>query len=643
MRPLDLPDSPDGWQQLLTERCDGQLAAVRRARERLKRTDRPTDRETVLARWNEIALGLLNATTTAGLLAQAHPDEELRDRAERAQQAASALGSEIRLDRRVHDVLAALDADGLDPVALRMLEMTLRDFRRAGVDLDDATRARLQELSDRETELSQTFERTVNDDARSVRLRVEQLDGLPQDYLDAHPADADGTVVLTMDYPDVFPVRSFARDAEARREVLAEFDRRAWPANEDTLREILQIRAERARLLGYPGWPDYDAEIKMIGSGRAIADFVDLLDAAVRPAADKELEELRARRLADDPGADRFWSSDLFFYLETIRRERFGVDAQQVRGYFDFPAVRQGLLEVTGRLFGLEYVEVDAPTWHDEVTTYDVLDARDARRLLGRIHLDLHPRAGKFKHAAHFPLVKGIDDLQLPQSALLCNLPRGLMGHDDVVTLFHEFGHLVHAVLGGRQRWARFSGVATERDFIEAPSQMLEEWAWDHAVLSGFARDAAGDPIPADLVERMKRAQAFGRGCTVAVQVAYTAMSYGLHADVPDDLSAYVRDVLARHLPFEPLPDTHKHASFGHLADPGYSSAYYTYLWSLVIAKDLFSGFDHDDLFDDRTARRYRDLVLAPGGSVDAALMVQRFLGRPPSTEAFDRWLAGGG
>ncbi|QNN53265.1 M3 family metallopeptidase [Nocardioides mesophilus] len=639
MRPLDLPGSPDGWLRLLSERCDDQLDDVRRTRELI--ASGPADPDTTLERWNDIATGLLNATTAAGLLSQAHPEQAVRERAELAEQAASTLSSEIRLDRRVYDALAAVDPDGLDPTARRMLEMTLRDFRRAGVDLDEQTRDRLQELTDRETALSQAYERTVNDDVRTVTLRPHQLDGLPADYLEGHPAEPDGAVVLTTDYPDVFPVRTFARDPEARRAVLAEFDRRGWPANEQVLHELLRIRAERARLLGYPDWPDYDAEVKMIGSGTAIAAFIDRLDAAVQPAARAEVEQLRARQLDDQPDAAEFAWSDLGFYVEAVRRERFGVDAEQVRGYFDFAAVHRGLLEVTGRLFGLEYVAVEEPAWHAEVTTYDVLDARDGGRLVGRIHLDLHPRAGKFKHAAHFPLVKGLAGRQLPQSALLCNLPRGLMGHDDVVTLFHEFGHLIHALLGGGQQWARFSGVATERDFIEAPSQMLEEWAWDHRVLSGFARGSDGEPIPADLVERMRAAQAFGRASMLSVQVAYTAMSYGLHADVPDDLSAYVEGLLERYLPFAQLPDTYKHASFGHLADPGYSSAYYTYLWSLVLAKDLFSGFDHSDLFDAEIARRYRDRVLAPGGSVAAADLVEGFLGRPTSTDAFDRWLAG--
>jgi thimet oligopeptidase len=211
------------------------------------------------------------------------------------------------------------------------------------------------------------------------------------------------------------------------------------------------------------------------------------------------------------------------------------------------------------------------------------------------------------------------------------------MEHDDVVTLFHEFGHLVHHVLGGRQKWWRFSGVATEWDFVEAPSQMLEEWAWDPDILRSFAFDADGAPIPAALVERMRAAKEFGRGLGARTQMFYAALSYWLHADRPDDITSMVRDLQGRYSLFHYIDGTHLPASFGHLV--GYSSGYYTYMWSLVIAKDLFSAFDPKDLFDTSVAYRYRDEILAPGGSRDAADLISRFLGRPYSLGSFAAWL----
>jgi thimet oligopeptidase len=214
------------------------------------------------------------------------------------------------------------------------------------------------------------------------------------------------------------------------------------------------------------------------------------------------------------------------------------------------------------------------------------------------------------------------------------------MEHRDVVVLFHEFGHLIHHVLGGDQQWTRFAGVATEWDFVEAPSQLLEEWAWDPEVLAGFALDEDGRAIPADLVHRMKDADDFAKGLQARSQMYYAAVSYRFHQDVPADGDAMTE--LSRALQREysmiaPLDDTHFHASFGHLA--GYTSGYYTYMWSLVIAKDLFSAFDRGDMFNEEIATRYRDRILAQGGRKDAADLVEDFLGRPFGFESFADWL----
>jgi thimet oligopeptidase len=414
-----------------------------------------------------------------------------------------------------------------------------------------------------------------------------------------------------------------------------EFLNRAWPENDQVLAEILQLRREKATLLGYADWASYDAEVKMIGEGSAIPDFIDRISDLAGPSARRDYGILLARLQQDHPEIEQFSSVDRAYYSELIRRERFDVDSQQVRAYFDFSKVRAGLLDVTGRLFGLSYVPApDATVWHEDVACYDVMI--DGQRL-GRIYLDLHPRPGKYSHAAQFSLVEGVEGRQLPEGALVCNFPRGLMEHHDVVTLFHEFGHLVHHILAGHHDWVRFSGVATEWDFVEAPSQLLEEWAWDPHVLATFAIDRAGRPIPPELVARMRAGEEFGKGYLAKVQMFYAAVSYRLHHDVPSDLTEAVRALQARYDLFGYVPDTHFQASFGHLE--GYTSAYYTYMWSLVIAKDLFTAFDLGAMLDTAVSYRYRDRVLSPGGSKDAADLVADFLGRPYSFDAFRAWL----
>ena len=633
-QPLHLPDLDGDWATGFTARCDDQLAQARELVDRLRSSTSESGVDT-LSLWNDVNLALGNAFAVSSLMAEVHPDEQVRTLAESAEQEAHRLLTEIGLDRELYDVLAAIDARHLDDAAARVLELSLRDFRRAGVDQDDEVRERIRALRERETTLGQEFSKNIRDDVRTVALAPEQLAGLPADYVESHPVGGDGRVTVSTDYPDYVPFMTFAQDRAARGELLRAFLNRAWPENDALLIELLQLRDEHARLLGYTDWPTFDAEVKMIGKGDAIPDFIDRIAEASEESARRDYEVLLARLQQDHPDATTVDSIDKAFYGEVIRRENFDVDAQEIRQYFDFTKVRAGLLEVTGRLFDLEYTEVaDAPRWHEDVAVYDV--AADGTRL-GRIYLDLHPREGKFKHAAQFDLVSGIRDRQLAEGVLVCNFPRGLMEHDDVVTLFHEFGHLVHHVLAGRHEWARFSGVATEWDFVEAPSQMLEEWAWDADVLRSFATNAAGEPIPAELVAKMRKADEFGKGYLARTQMFYAALSYHVHHRVPDDVTDLVRDLQARYDLFGYVPGTHFHASFGHLE--GYTSGYYTYMWSLVIAKDMFSAFDEDDLFDDAITHRYRDRVLAAGGSRDAADLVEDFLGRSYTFDAFEAWL----
>jgi thimet oligopeptidase len=631
LEPLPLP--ADGWDSWLTARVDGLLQTTRDVLGELK-DGTPRATAEVLDLWNDADIALRGADSLTSLLSEVHPDAELRSLAEQRAQDVDRLRTDRGLDRALYDVVDATDPAGLDAGAARMREHVLRDFRRSGVDQDDATRARLREISERLTVLDQDFSRVIRDDVRFVKVTPQQLDGLPADFVEGHPVDEDGLVTVTTDYPDYLPFRTFARDAAARKELTAEFLNRGWPANDAVLHEMLSLRSEKARILGYRSWPDYDADVKMIGTGEAIAEFIERIADAAERAGRRDRQLLVARQRQDEPDATQFDSSHLGYYTELVRREQFDVDAQEVRRYFDFANVRRGLLDVTGRLFGVEYRPVDVPTWHPDVAAYDVLADGVPR---GRIYLDLHPREGKFKHAAQFDLVGGITGRLLPEGALVCNFPRGLMEHQHVVTLFHEFGHLVHHVLGGNQRWARFSGVATEWDFVEAPSQMLEEWAWDADVLRTFAVDADGTQIPRELVARMRAAKEFGKGMFVRNQIFYTAVSYLLHRDLPADHTEAVIQAQARYDLLDHIPGTHFQAAFGHLS--GYTSAYYTYLWSLVIAKDLFSAFDAADLFEPAIAHRYRDRVLAAGGSRDAADLVADFLGRPFSFDAFAAWL----
>jgi thimet oligopeptidase len=638
LTPIFLP-TPDIMLAWLDARVTVDLDRARALVAELKSTP-PTSPRDTLAVWNDIQIAMGSVASLGSLFSEVHPLEAVRERAEAASQDVQRLDTELGLDKDLYAVIAAVDGSALDPVAARLLTKTLLDFRRAGVDRDEETRTRIKALQERAVLVGQEFSKAIRDGARTISVRPEQLAGMPADWVESHPAGADGLVTVSTDYPDSIPMRTFCQDRQARRDMTMAFLTIAWPDNDARLQEIFSIRAELADLLGYADWAEYDAEVKMIGRGSAIPEFIDKVAEAAQESGLRDRQVLLDRLRDDVPEAETIDGVDLAYYAEVVRREQHEVDAHEVRRYFDFTRVRQGLLDVTGRLFGLHYEPaVDAVVWDPDVVAFDVhLGADAAGERIGRIYLDLHPREGKYKHAAQFDLCRGVAGRQLAEGVLVCNFPRGLMEHDQVVTLFHEFGHLVHHVLAGRGEWVRFSGVATEWDFVEAPSQMLEEWAWDAEILRTFAIDESGRPIPADLVERMRRADDFGKGYLARTQMFYAAMSYYFHVEQPGDLTARTRELQDRYSLFPYIEGTHMSCAFGHLE--GYGSGYYTYMWSLVIAKDMFSAFDPADLFHPDVAGRYRDHVLVPGGQRDAAVLVKEFLGRPYTVAAYEHWLA---
>ncbi len=647
--PLAFPTDLDGWRAFVTERPAAAVALVADVDARIVDADDGSrDAAALLDLWNDADIAIRRATNEVYLVSESHPDAGIRAAAEEQVQRLEALGAGRLQDRQLFEALLAVDtaeaSANLDHDQRRLLEQVLRDFRRGGVDLTDADRERVRMLTERDTELSLDFSRNVREGRREIRVAPEALAGLPQDFIDEHPPADDGLVVLTTDYPDLMPVREYATDRATRHALVAAYNDLAWPENDAVLAELLAVRAERAALLGYGSWADYETETRMIGrgtreGGAAIADFLARLDEASAAAADAEYPILLERLQRDDPAATEVDIADLFFLLGALRRERHDVDAQLVRSYFTFDRVLPGLLETTGRLLDVEYVPVEVATWHADVHSYDVVRTSGGKpERLGRIHLDLHPREGKYTHAACFGLAPGISGRVLPEAVLLCNFARGHMTHDEVVTFFHEFGHLVHDILGGAQRFARFTGVATEWDFVEAPSQLLEEWAWDAGVLASLTAGVDGEPIPAELVAKMAVADGFGRALEVRRQLGHANVSYHLHVDLPEDLQAATEHWYRVTSPIQQIAGVHPYAGFGHLT--GYGSCYYTYQWSLVIARDLLSGFD-GDLMNADAAARYRREILEPGGSRDAADLVESFLGRPYAFEAYRSWLAG--
>ena len=630
-----------------TAACQDAMVRARAGLEAVKATPAPRDTVATLTTYDDALAAISDAAVQAELARQGSPDPAMRKAAEECDRQLQAMFTAINQDRALYDVLSSLDLSGEDVTTRWWMTRDLREFRRAGVDRDDATRAKVRTLVDELVALGQEFDRNIPADVRKVAFSPADLAGLPADFLAARPPGPDGKIVLTTDYPDYFPVRNYAKKASTREAMWRAFANRAAPQNVVLLERMLVKRQELARTLGYANWADYVTENKMIGSGKAASDFIERITAASGNRAAKEKQLLLDRKRRDIPGGKALDPWDVVFYIERVKAERYHFDAQKARPYFEAGRVFQGVLDVSGKLFDISYRPVEnAVVWHPDVRTYDVIAGPSfgdgAGKSLGRVYLDLHPREGKYKHAAQFAVISGQEGHRLPEGALLCNFPKpgGLIEYGEVRTLFHEFGHLVHHILGGHTRWAANSGVRTEQDFVEAPSQMLEEWMRDPGVLQSFAKHVkTGQPIPTKMVEQLRVAEEFGKGLEVRRQMFLAATSLHLHQReaVGLDSTALVAESMERYWTFPFVKDTYYQASFGHLN--GYSAVYYTYMWSLVIAKDLFTPFASKGVFDRGTADRYRERVLAMGGGKPAADLVADFLGRPYDFKAYEAWL----
>jgi len=616
---------------------DGKLTAAQQSIDRLTAVKGTHTIDNTLRPYDDAIQFLNSANYFAGLMLQVHPDKGFRDAATVMVRKVSAAATALSLNRKVYDALTAIDLAHADAATRYYVQRQALEFRLAGVDKDDATRAKLKKLNDELTDEQSTFDRNISDSTNTVTVKnVSELDGLPKDYIDRHKPNKDGLIHITTDYPDYLPAMKFAKSPELRKRLFVAFNTRAYPKNMEVLKNMMQTRYEIASLIGYTSWADYNAADKMIGKGTGISDFIERIDTAAHPVAQKEFAMLLEEKKRTNPSAHDLDDYEMSYLEEQVRRAKFDFDSQSVRPYLPYAKTKQGVLDTAAKLFQVSFrQERNVPAWDPSVETWDVIDRG---RMIGRFYLDMHPRPGKYSHAEMAPVLDGIRGRQLPEAILVCNLPApsasdsGLMEYDDVVTFFHEFGHLMHWILGGQQQWAGISGITMESDFVEAPSQMLEEWMRSPQVLASFG-------VPANLVTRMNHASAFARGIWTIRQNAYTAISYDLYKGKPQDINAdaaCMRD-LGRYSYTVQTPDTHMCASFTHLG--GYSSAYYTYLWDKEIAEDFFVQFDKRNLLAGSGPARYRSQVLEPGGSVSANTLVKNFLGRKQDLDAFERWL----
>jgi thimet oligopeptidase len=628
-----LATAPDA--ATLTAKCDTYVGEIERRQATLEGETGPATIDGTLARYDELSALIGAGSGEFTLYQEVMADQARRDAGSECQVRLATLASEISLSRPIYDRLKAIDLSGADAATEWYLSRALQAFESSGVALPDGPRARVQELNETLAALGTEFQNNIANGRQVIKVRPDELAGLPADFLAAHRPGEDGLIEISTDSPDYQPVMTYAESDDLRRRLSEVYNRRAHPENDAVLRQIFTLRQELAAILGRPNYASLVLEDKMVDSPEKVQALLTEMAEAARPAAmrdyAKNLQVLRELR----PEAEtiEFWQTG--WLSPKVQQRFYDYDPQEARKYFAYDNVRDGILRLTEDLFGVEIRAWDTPVWDADVETYEMVEGD---RVLGRFYFDSHPRPGKYTHANMIPLRPGAAG-EPPVAALVMNLPKGdhatgLMEHSQVTTFLHEFGHMIHGMFGGHTRWLGQSGVATEWDFVEAPSQMLENWVYDYDTLARFALDRDGQTIPRDLVERMNKARYFNLGLGDMTQLGYSNISLQFHqSEVPDDLGAATRQWRDAYA-IVPTPDwVEFQSAFGHLN--GYSAIYYTYRWSKAIADDLFTRFDAEGLRNPQTAAEYRKLVLEPGGTKPAAELVRDFLGRDVSLDAY--------
>lgn len=562
----------------------------------------------------------------------------------------------VSLDYR-EDVYRAVKAFAdkqprLQGEAAKLLEETLRDYRRAGLALPKAERDEVERLRKELARLGTDFDTNITKAKRALKFTRAELDGLPDDFLNSPEINTgpdEYTVMANVTWQYLMVMEN-ARREDVRRRMLIAQHTLAKEENLPLLEKILGLRATIARKLGYASWADYQIEIRMAKNARTAMEFEERLARGLEPKFAAEREQFRQMKIRDtgDPNAKvELW--DWRYYANRLKKERYNVDAEQLRVYFPMQRVLDGMFAIYQRIFGLKFERVEPPyKWIDDLQLWAVSDAATGEPL-GLFYLDLFPRESKYHHFAEFGLVDGKrlrnGLYQRPVCALVCNFPPpspdrpSLLKHSDVETIFHEFGHAMHVILT-RATFGRFSGTAVPRDFVEAPSQMLEAWVWDKKVLDSFAADYR-DParkIPEDILAQLKAAKLAVEATRYRRQLAFGMMDLMLHTQITEANAAEALPLANRILSevFYPMPEgTALPAYFGHLV--GYDAGYYGYAWADAIAADMETVFEHspEGFFDATIGRRLRDEIYAVGDSRDVNVSIERFLGRSWSIEPF--------
>ncbi|MCJ8742847.1 hypothetical protein PDJAM_G00087190 [Pangasius djambal] len=581
------------------------------------------------------------------------PCKDVRSASTEADKRLSEFDVEMSMRSDVFHRLIALQerrCNDLFPESRRFMERLIKLGRRNGLHLSADVQEEIKQLSKRISELSIDFNQNVNEENTVLMFSSEELGGLAESYLNGLERTEDGRYRVTLAYPHYFPLMKRCHVPETRRKMEAAFHSRCKEVNTEILEQLIELRAKAAKLLGFSSHANYVLEMNMAKNASTVSHFLDELYEKLKPVGQKERQFLLSlkqaecqRRGLDFDGQLHAW--DLPYYMNQVEQVKFAVDKDKLIEYFPLEVVTEGLLGIYQDLLGLRFHQIQNPhVWQESVKLYTILDSTTGEEI-GRFYLDLHPREGKYGHAACFGLQPGClgpdGKRTIPVAAMVANFTKpsrnwpSLLQHHEVETFFHEFGHVMHE-LCSRTRYAEFSGTLVETDFVEVPSQVLENWVWEKEPLRRMSRHYIdGSSIPDSLLDNLIASRVANTGLMNLRQIMLSKVDQALHtkssADTVAEFSKHSKEILG----IAATPGTNMTASFSHLSG-GYDGQYYSYLWSEVYAMDIFfNRFTAEGLINPEVGKEYRRVVLEAGGSVDGSEMLKRFLGREPSPDAF--------
>ena len=624
--------------------CDASLATAQKDIQAFenKKIKNNADARSYLAEWDALHAKARDFGAAVGLYSNVDPDPALRQAADDCELKLSKYQTTLYQNPKLYAQFKKLKAN--DPIDQKFLEDILEQFENTGVQLSAEKQKWLKEIIEESTKLGQDFAKNVRDNPEKVEFTPAEMKGLPESYIANLKKNEKGNYLLGFDYPEYQPFMELAESDEARKRYQTAYTRRGTEQNLQFMKKAIDLRYEMAQLFDKESYAHSALEFRMAKTPEAVNAFLEDVYRKVAPLEKQDVEELRqfkaeSLKVPLEKAEIARWNQG--YWSEKLRQAKYKVDQEKLRDYFPTEASQKWLFAISSDLYGIEFKPMKVKAWHDEVEYYAVHD-KATGEFLGGLYVDKYPREGKYGHAAVWGAYGGSAlNQRRPVSVLVTNFNRKGLNSNELETFVHEMGHALHGILS-KTRYTEQSGTSVERDFVEAPSQMYEEWARRLETLSKVADycEPACPRVDAAMTERLKAVKNYGRGLHYARQTLYAQYDMALHnkdALKTDPLKLWQEmegKTALGYVPGQQFP-----GQFGHLMG-GYQAGYYSYMWSEVIALDMLSSFG-DQLMDKKVGAHYRNTVLSQGGQKHGEQMVKDFLGRDPDSKAFFNEISG--